>query len=183
MRLQGKFEIDHSWEWRSCWREQRDTVPLTIILWKSNSVAFIVFMCSQVEDETVLHNIPYMGEEVLDQDGSFIEELIKNYEGRVHNTPHQGEMGRLLLVARELSLIASYSTAWVQCELSISGGVDAVVRSLPPNPKVPGSIPGLVECWISVWPSFPLKFTFRPSELNKLITSIHFGLQGVNWSL
>ena len=35
----------------------------------------------------------------------------------------------------------------------------AVVRSLPPNPKVPGSIPGLVEGWISVWPSFPLKFT------------------------
>ncbi|VDP86232.1 unnamed protein product [Echinostoma caproni] len=37
-----------------------------------------------VEDETELSNLPYMGDDQAQEDASFLEELLNNYDGRLH---------------------------------------------------------------------------------------------------
>ena len=59
----------------------------------------------------------------------------------------------------------------------LAKGLAQWLRSLPPNPEVPSSIPGLVEGWIFGWPSFPLKFT----QLSILTGSVKWVPAYMDW--
>lgn len=63
----------------------------------------------KVDDEQVLQNIPYVGDNISKADNEFVEELLKDYEGKVHGGIG-GYMNDVILVDLVQSMLKHRST-------------------------------------------------------------------------
>ncbi|CAL8077462.1 unnamed protein product [Calicophoron daubneyi] len=104
---------------------QIDPVP-TVCTWAPVQHNF------SVEDETELANLPYMGDEQAQEDVSFLEELLNNYDGRLHgNFPFDFEEDLLI------PLVADVSKRWqdISRQCGLSSNLEAkIAKVVLPSP-------------------------------------------------
>ncbi|XP_053217901.1 histone-lysine N-methyltransferase EZH1 isoform X3 [Podarcis raffonei] len=118
----------------------------TLFMRTLNTVALVPIMYSwsplqqnfMVEDETVLCNIPYMGDEVKEEDETFIEELINNYDGKVHGEEEMLSTSVLISDAVFLELVDAlnqYSEEEEEGHDAAEGKQEAAKDELPVTRK------------------------------------------------
>lgn len=127
-----------------------------------------------VDDEPVLRNIPYVGDDDAKADDEFVHELVENYEGRVHGGIG-GYMNDVILVELVQSLLRYHKQQHPQTGLTDQSVGNGNTKHVSPNTSANSAdmvvFEKIAECFPDKGNAYEIKEKYRILTFGMLSTS------------